>query len=465
MSETDHAGVAGDMRSFVEGVVWPALPSPRGAQVLSLLYQMEHAQWWPPEAILEHQMQQLAGLLGHAASTVPYYREHLAQSGYRAGDRLDMDAWRRLPLLGRRDIQDADDALLSKSPPPQFGATFQKRTSGATGEPVRVTATQLDRLIWEANTLRDHLWHGRDWGVKLGAIRLFPGAQPLPAEGVVAPNWGSPAGDIFHTGPIALLDMSTDIARQAEWLQREVPDYLLTYPNNLQALIGHWKRRGLPSPPLKGVRTVGETLTDELRARCREAWGVEIVDMYSSEELGYIALQCPETGHYHVLSESVLVEVLRPDGTPCAPGETGRLVVTSLHNFAMPLIRYELRDYAKLGGPCRCGRNLPVLERILGRSRNMVRLPDGTMHWPMVGFHRFRDIAPIRQYQLIQHSLEEIEVRLVVDSAPTTDQEAQLTAVIREALGHPFALRFAYFERELPRAPNGKFEEFVCAIT
>lgn len=453
-----------DMRSFIEGVAWPALPSPRGAQLLALLYQMELSQWWPPEHLLERQLQQLQALLAHACTTVPYYRERLKPAGYRPGERLTLDEWCRLPLLGRRDIQNAGQALVSEAPPAQFGTTFEKHTSGATGEPVRICATQLDQLIWEANTLREHLWHRRDWRAKLASIRIFPRETGVPPQGALLPNWGPPAGEVFVTGPLAVLDLNTDIALQAEWLQRELPDYLLTYPNNLKALIEHCTRQGLRPPRLRSVRTVGETLTDDLRELCRARWDVEIVDTYSSQEFGYIALQCPASDLYHVISESVLVEVLRPDGTPCVAGETGRLVVSSLHNFAMPLIRYELRDYATVGEPCSCGRGLPTLRRIMGRSRNLLRLPDGNTHWPMVGFHGFRDIAPIRQYQLIQHTLEEIEVRLVADSTLSMSQESQITEVICKALGHPFRLRYTYFERELPRPPNGKFEEFVCRI-
>jgi len=164
------------------------------------------------------------------------------------------------------------------------------------------------------------------------------------------------------------------------------------------------------------------------------------------------------------MAESVLVEVLDAAGNPCKPGETGRLVISSLHNCATPLIRYELRDYATVGEPCACGRTLPTLARITGRERNMLRLPDGTLHWPLVGFQRFRDIAPVRQYQLVQQSLQAVEVRLACDRALSADEEAALGAVIRDALGHPFDLRFAYFGAELPRAANGKFEEFVRAI-
>src|SRR6185295_14515719 len=99
-------------------------------------------------------------------------------------------------------------------------------------------------------------------------------------------------------------------------------------------------------------------------------WGVGVVDVYSSEECGQIALQCPEHEQYHVQSESVLVEVLDDEGRPCAPGTIGRVVLTTLQNFAMPLIRYDIGDFAEPGPACPCGRALPVLTRIVGRVRN-----------------------------------------------------------------------------------------------
>ncbi|HSZ74758.1 MAG TPA: hypothetical protein VK779_08055, partial [Rhizomicrobium sp.] len=141
----------------------------------------------------------------------------------------------------------------------------------------------------------------------------------------------------------------------------------------------------------------------------------------------------------------------------------GRVVLSDLHNFATPMIRYDIGDYAEVGGPCPCGRGLPTLKRVLGRERNLILMPDGTRHWPLVGFARFRDVAPIVQYQFIQQSREEIEVRLVAETPLSAEQEANLKSVIQEALGHPFALRFTYFEGQIPRAANGKFEEFVCA--
>lgn len=448
-----------DPAAALAGVVWPVVAGrSHREQLLSLLRQFEQTERLAPEQLLRQQLLQLSAVIDHARRTVPYYRDRFG--GLPAGP-LALQA---LPLLTRRDIQDAGHGLRSTAVPPQFGASHENRTSGATGEPVTVLRTALDALLWQANTLRDHAWHARDPMLKLAAIRAVAPGTADPPQGIEAPNWGPASAALGRTGPAALLTLDADVAVQAGWLRRQAPGYLLTYPNNLAALLGHFGQQGERLPSLRAVLTVGETVPPALRATCREVLGVEIQDVYSSQELGYIALQCPSSGLYHVMAESVLVEVLDAAGKPCAPGETGRLVISSLHNHATPLIRYELRDHATVGGPCACGRTLPTLARIAGRERNMVKLPDGSTHWPLVGFHRFRDIAPLRQYQLVQRSLGEIELRLVCDRALKTDEETRLAAVIRDALGHPFALRFVYFDGELPRSANGKFEEFVCAI-
>ncbi|HUJ02435.1 MAG TPA: hypothetical protein VLW75_02275, partial [Rhizomicrobium sp.] len=125
-------------------------------------------------------------------------------------------------------------------------------------------------------------------------------------------------------------------------------------------------------------------------------------------------------------------------------------------------IRYDIGDWAEAGGTCACGRGLPALSRIFGRERNLILMPDGTRHWPLVGFDRFREIAPVRQYQFIQNDRQNIEVRLVTERPLDAREEEALSAHMQKALGHPFALRFIYFEGAIPAGANGKFEEFIC---
>ncbi len=239
---------------------------------------------------------------------------------------------------------------------------------------------------------------------------------------------------------------------------------LVIYPNVLDALLKHLRKMETVLPDLKLIRSISETLSPRLREDASQYLGARIADNYSSQEAGIIAVQCPDSAKYHVMSESLIVEVTGDDGRAVAEGETGRVVLTDLHNFATPLIRYDIGDYAQRGGACSCGRGLPTLERVLGRERNLILMPDGTRHWPLVGFARFRDVAPIAQYQLIQTARESIEVRLVAEAPLTPAQQSDLGAVIHEALGFPFALSFVYFDAKIPAGPRGKFEEFVCAV-
>jgi phenylacetate-CoA ligase len=318
-------------------------------------------------------------------------------------------------------------------------------------------------LLRDATTLRDHFWRRRDLSGKLAAIRLTDAGVGDPPGGTALADWGPPVAELFPTGPSALLSIMADVASQAHWLAREQPDYLIVYPSNLAALIEQFSRRGDRPGRLREVRTVGELVTPELRAACRERWGVPLTDVYSSFELGNLALECPESGLYHVMAECVYIEILGPGNEPCRPGEIGRLVVTSLHNVATPLVRYEIGDHAEAGEPCPCGRGLPTLRRILGRSRNMLTLPGGAQRWPSFPSARWAHAAPVRQIQLEQETPERIVVRYVSDRELRDDESAKLSSALQGCLGYPFEM---VLERVagIPRAPGGKFEQFVSKL-
>jgi len=322
--------------------------------------------------------------------------------------------------------------------------------------PVRFLTTEMTAFYWQVFTLRDHLWHRRDFSGKLAAIRL------KVKEGEW-PGWGPSVDTVIRSGPSATLDINRDVDEQLRWLGKQNPTYLLTFATNLEALARRALDLGVRLPALREARAISEMLPPGVRALVRKAWGVPLVDIYSSQEVGYIALQCPEHEHYHAQSENAVVELLRDDGTPCAPGETGRVVLTTLHNFAMPLLRYEIGDYAEAGEPCACGRGLPVIRRVMGRVRNMVRLPDGARHWPSLGMLSAMPEGLIRQFQCVQRTLEHIEVRLVAARALSAEEETRLRAGMREKLGHPFDLAIVYCEK-LERGNGGKFEEFRCEI-
>jgi phenylacetate-CoA ligase len=446
--------------SAITDICWPALPSGRDATLLALMYQLEESQWWPPEALLNMQMRQLEQLVNHAVKTVPFYAERfIALAGMKQGD-LTPEAWRQVPILRRADIQEAGPDLFSTEIPPGHGRVYDILTSGSTGRPIHVKGTGIVNLFALAINLRDHLWHQRDFSASVAAIRRLKANEAKNVEAGNVSTWLSS----FPSGPMYLYEVLRPVDEQLAWLERRNPRYLLTYPTNLQALVERSEVLGVTVSNLREVGTMGEVLLPEQRAACEKAWGVEVVDLYSCNELGLIALQCPGHRHYLVQAENVYVEVLDADDRPCTPGEVGRLVITDLHNFASPLIRYELGDHAEVGGPCPSGRSLPVLTRIMGRSRNMLTLPSGDRMWPTLTASLFVEIAPVRQFQLIQHSLETIEVKLAVTEPLTDEQKNRLGHALGNKLGHPFAFTFTEVD-EIPHAPSGKYEDFRSELT
>ena len=445
-------------RSARTGIAWPALPGSRDAVVLALYHQLDGSQWWPPDVLLQAQLRQAELLLSHASRTVPFYRERLAGlAGIRRGG-LDMEAWRRIALLKRADLQEDTDALLSRALPKDHAPLGEVSSSGSTGAPVSVRTTAVTGTFFQALNLRYHLWFERDFSAKVANLRIPEYIDG--GDGDDKPRGWVPG---HASGPINSFSLTRTVGEQLDWLLAENPDYILTYPTNLRALAAHCRETGISLPRLRGASTMGETFDQEVRSLCREVWGIDVSDAYSAQEVGMIALQCPGHTHYHVQAESLLVEVLDGADRPCALGQAGRLVITDLHNFAMPLIRYEIGDHAVAGGACPCGRGLPVLERILGRTRNMLTLPSGEQFWPNISGAMFTAVAPVRQFQMTQTGQNEIEVKVVVEPPLSAAQEDRLVASLHSRFGHPFAFRFTHVD-DIPRSASGKFEDFVSAI-
>lgn len=438
------------MRSTVTGIEWPAIVEPSTAQLFALAWQLEQTQWWPADKLRRHQELQLRMLLAHAL-TVPHYEATLFGIGFADFAK----GWARVPILTRDQVIAAGDRLLSRKYPAQHGNTGDILTSRTSGTPVRVRGSEVTTLFWRALTLRDHAWHRRDLAAKLATIR-YTGDEARPPDGARSTCWGPATAAVAPEAPLSRLSVASTTDEQIAWLVREAPAYLIVYPTVLEAIL----RRGLTLPSLREVRTVSEALPDGLRALCRDTLGVPLVDMYSAQEVGYLALQCPTGAHYHVQSESVVVEILRDDGSPCAPGETGRVIVTDLHNFATPLIRYELGDYAEVG-TCTCGRGLPVLTRIVGRRRGMLRYADGRTTWPVFTV-ACREAARYRECQLVQDSLSSLRLRVVPDGALAPGAEAALIAALQRVLG-PFEVTVEVVA-QLDRSPAGKLEEFVSRV-
>lgn len=444
--------------SRIPGIVWPALRQAGLARIPAVVYQLERTQWMGGDEILESQRRQLERLIRHTWEQVPFYRSRLEEAGFDPQRPLGWDVFHRLPPLARVELLENFETLQARQLPEGHGETTVRESSGSTGQVVRVLYTEPVRLMWNALTLRDHLWHRRQLSGSLFAVRAIHGAKEVDSRGTRSRSWGPPTDQFYRTGPASMFDCRLDPAILLAKAQRLAPRYILTFPSVIEGLARTALEKGITLPSVEHVITISEMLRPEIRAVTRKALGLSIVDMYSSVELGYMALQCPVSENYHIQSESVLVEVVDDLGRPCPPGVMGRVWVTSLLNFGSPLIRYEILDYAELGEKCSCGRGLPVLRNIHGRSRNLIRMPDGSRQRPSLWSDEWSEIAPIRQVQLIQKEIDRFEVLYVMDRGLDSGETARLEKSLTQALGG-HALRFSFHQRtELIRGDNGKFE-------
>ena len=333
---TSRAMLASLVRSDVAGIVWPPLSSGASASLAALLLHLDATQWMAPAQLAVEQHRQLVVLAEHVARQSPYFRRMLVGAHMHPRDLATPEGLRQLPLLRRRDLQSAGRELYCTNVPASHLPVEETHTSGSTGEPVVVMRTAVDQLFWAALTIRDHLWHERDFSRGFSAIRAT-----IQAYSRVA-SWGPPVSLLFATGPSQRIPITTSVEQQLDWLREFTPDNLMIYPASLEALARHCQQQHAGLPGLNHIRTIGETLPPAVRALAQEVLGAKVEDLYSSQEMGIIAIECP-SGLYHVMAEAVIVEVLDEAGGPCKDGEIGRVVVTALHNFATPLIRYEMR--------------------------------------------------------------------------------------------------------------------------
>ena len=453
------------LRTAVPDAVWPVLPNPLGADMLALQYQFERSERLPLDALRQWQLTQLDILLRHAARHVPHYRDVLQQAGYDAARPLTFDVFEKIPILTRETLQSRREGLIAAHYPREHGETSEHRSSGSTGIPISVLKPRLCDLFWEAITIRDHLWHRRDFSGTLAALRTRQVEGASPEDGVVSSIWNFGVNAVFRTGPGLMLEGVRKTSERIDWLLRKQPTYLQTAPSMLRELLRAMDSREIRFDRLQGIITYSEQVPAGLREETKARLGVSLKDLYSCREIGYVALECPDFPHYHVQSEVVFLEIVDEAGRPCPIGTPGRVVVTQFHNFAMPLICYALGDVAEFGDSCPCGRGLPVLKRILGRMRNRMCLANGDATWlDLAPFEKLARALPVKQYQLVQTRLNEIEARIVPARRLTEDEERSIRDMIKGPVGAGECAVSIRYVTEIPRSAGGKYEDFMCAL-
>jgi phenylacetate-CoA ligase len=393
----------------------------------------------------------------HAHS--PFHRERLAPL-FRRGAEPDLAAWREVPIMRRADLETAIDRINPAAIPAEFGQVTTLRTSGSTGGRLAFRSCLLARVAAECMMHRLYVWHGLDTAAAMASIRYYGSGRRQYPDGVTEPRWSFVGAE----GPHHTIDLRHPLPDLVDWLERRAPKYLLTFPSiALDLALYRTPSPGRFAPA--GIVGISEIVTPEVRAAVRERFGCEIAQIYACSEMGCIALQAPQGEHCLVCEETVLVEILDERGNPVGPGGTGRVVLTSLYNYATPFIRYEIGDVATLAAePCPSGRALMRIERIEGRRRNALLREDGGRIWPhRVAASELPRLLSSAQFQVRQNGAREIEVLYVAEPGAPAPDAAGLAAVFTQWLGRPPKLSLSAVDA-IARTAGGKREIVVSAL-
>ncbi len=416
----------------------------RGRPLLSYLDAIEKSQWLPREELRSLQAAKLRAVLEHAGRTVPYYRLLFGSAGFDPGRVRGAEDLSGLPPLDRDTLVTRLHDLRSE----QAARGGELRaTGGSTGRPVRFVVDRHERTTRSAHLYRNLRWLGWDLGRRAAYV------------------WGSDVDSREHRGTLARLGDAlkgvlwlnaftmTERDRDA-WLDRLArfaPEVIIGYPSSLHLLA----RRALETGrrlETKGVQTSAEMLAEPVRRDIEAAFGGPVRDRYGCREAGVVAHECPR-GRYHVNAEAVVMESL-----------DGQVLLTTLNNYAMPLVRYANEDLAVLSEePCPCGRGLPVVARLQGRRSDVIVSPGGRLIHGEFFTHLFYGASGVTRFQVRQTSLDGLEISVVAGDAFTDEARRRIEAAVLDHGDPGFRIAWRRVE-DLPAGPSGKFRFTISDI-
>ncbi len=422
----------------------------RGEPVAEVLRELEASQRWSLDRLRDQQWERMRRLARFAYDTVPYYRESWTAAGFEPdalGTRAD---WQRLPLLDKITLQERRSELMSSRP--ERGLISP--TSGSTGRPTQVFRSHRSWAHGHANKFRQWRW----FGVAPGERYAYFWGLAHDAAGL---REAAIKDRIFNRERASAFAMDPAYARAFYARLRHRPtSYAYGYPSTIVQFADELVLAGLDGRALgwKGVFTTAELLLPEWRERIEATFGCRVGDNYGCAECCDPGIEC-EHGTMHATIESVVAEsAARADGLP-------ELLLTDLHNYSQPLIRYRVGDLVELpdGAACACGRGLPRLGRPIGRAGDDLILPDGrrlNCHTTTYLFKQHGQQGHVREYQFVQHAGGRIELRIHPGPAWSDAIRDQLGAEARAAFGTP--IQISTVDR-FERRGRGKHRDFVRA--
>lgn len=404
------------------------------------------------EALLRFQKANLQRVIRHAGMNIAYYRRLFEQRGLDPQSIRSVADLARIPPLSRLELRQSPKEDLMPS-----GCDTDKlipeHSSGSMGIRLCLWKEPFERHLSQFFRMRAWKLSGVRISDKIAYIRAeFDEHWERPVEGV---TWLRQAMGVFHTSHVSSLQSPEGVLADLEAIQ---PDVIVGYTSVIHQLARIVAERGTRSIRPRLILPGGETLIPPMRQTIEESLGARVVDTYGAMEFNLLAWQCPVSEAYHICDDHLVLEVLRKNGQPAREGETGEVVVTGLHSYVFPLIRYRMGDIAIRGRtPCACGAPFATLERIKGRTIEYYYRADGTaIHFWDLSTHLMAQIRPVAsRYQLVQETDRRVVLRLLPSRPPSTEELAATQRAGEEKLGPgiEFEIRI---EHDLPVSPSGK---------
>ncbi|MHC1731086.1 MAG: phenylacetate--CoA ligase family protein [Bacteroidales bacterium] len=408
----------------------------------------------------EFQSIELRKLLEHSFETVPFYNKAYKNAGFTLETikKLELNELAKLPILSKEHLRRYGTSTLVSLKCKKKGRFFS--SSGSSGTPTQILFSNDMHQKWSAAfEARIRNWAGL---TRFNSRGMIGGRRIVPSGISKGPfyRYNNAEKQIYFSA----YHISPQTAENYAYaINKYKPDYMTGYAMSNYFLASIFDQQGIRVPNLEAVITSSEQLSPEMRETFLRVYGCKTYDSYSGvEACGLISEN--EYGQLLISPDVGIMEILNDNGEPCRPGEEGEIYSTGFINYDQPLIRYRIGDRVKLAEDqaTRCGRNMVVVDKIIGRSEDVVQGPDGRV---MVRFHGiYLGIPGLQTGQLVQHDLADFTVRLQTDSRAFNRavSEKIITDRLISQMG-TIRVRFEYRETITP-GPNGKFKAVISEL-
>jgi phenylacetate-CoA ligase len=441
---------------LVSRVIFPAHEHFKRHHSVALRKRLEDTQWWSRDRLEALQLERLQRLLARVQKHVPYYRDLFAQLDFNAKDLCSLSDLARLPFLTKAIIRQNQEQL--KSDDAHRLARFN--TGGSSGEPL---------IFFIGNERVSHdvaaKWRAtRWWSVDIGDREIVVWGSPI--ELTAQDSIRKLRDRLLRTQLLPAFEMSeAKLDGFVETIRATRPAMLFGYPSSLSLIARHAERRHqrLSDLGVKVAFVTSERLYDHQREDITRVFACPVANGYGGRDAGFIAHQCPQGG-MHLSAEDIIVEIVDPDGTAVASGTAGEVVVTHLATGEFPFIRYRTGDVAIMSSQvCACGRGLPILEEIQGRSTDFIVASDGTIMHGLAVVYPIRDIPGISSFKVVQETRQRVVVQIVAGSLCGPEVDTQIRVGIRARLGQGVDVCVQRVA-EIPCEKSGKYRYIVSHV-